>query len=151
VETLFFYQFAGGSRPRTHAGMLVAVSKPCGKKKHKNNRKQQMSDHHFVQSGPGYLACMQAVQQQQQGPSPLAREREREREREKADSSVEALKSYSKQSITHHRAKIDHATGTQQGRNLSVSTSQAANTRRRRRHRGETRIPCLVAVRRREQ
>ncbi len=65
-----------------------------------------MSDHHFVQSGPGYLACMQAVQQQQQGPSPLAREREREREREKADSSVEALKSSSKQSITHHRAKI---------------------------------------------
>jgi hypothetical protein len=53
---------------------------------------------------------MQVAQQQQQGPSLLAREREGEREREremlKADRSVEALKSSSKQSITHHRAKI---------------------------------------------
>jgi hypothetical protein len=81
------------------------------KKKHKNkkNTKQQISDHHVVRSGSGYLACMQAVRQQQLGPrSSGKREREREREREmlKADSSVEALKSSSKQSITHHRAKI---------------------------------------------
>ncbi len=104
----FFYEFAGGSRPRTHVGMLIAVSKPCGKKintktknKNKKNRKQQISDHHVVRSGPGYLACMQAVQQQQLGPRSSG-----EREMLKADSGVEALKSSSKQSITHHRAKI---------------------------------------------
>jgi hypothetical protein len=89
--------------------MLVAVSKPCGKKKHKIKKYQIIT---LSGRALGILhACMQAVQQQQLGPrssDKRKREREREREREmlKAESSVESLKSSSKQSITHHRAKI---------------------------------------------
>jgi hypothetical protein len=87
--------------------MLVAVSKPCGKKKHKIKKYQIIT---LSGRALGILhACMQAVQQQQLGPrSSDKRKREREREREmlKAESSVESLKSSSKQSITHHRAKI---------------------------------------------
>jgi len=92
--------------------MLVAVSKPCGKKKtQKQKQKQKKQKTTNIRSsrcpvGP-WVSCMHASSAAAAaGSEVLWQEREREREMLKADSSVEALKSSSKQSITHHRAKI---------------------------------------------